>query len=474
MSSGSVTNATSSAGPSDLDKKMQQLLSSNDPKDIATLAYIWGYPLISNIRTIDGSTDPAHYNDSQANGPWNQFHYRTQLANANFTQIVGPNVDTLYSNLYYDLEKQPVVISVPEGINRYFSLQFIEVYTNNFQYIGTRTTEDKGGTYLLTGPNWNGTVPDNMMQIKSPTNFGLVFGRTLVDGPDDLQKAIAVQQSIKAAPLDVYENKTSSAGSVEDPIAFYKTSLSGLPQFIPPTGVKLFNELAYYIAKNMPPSNESQILEKFAMMGIVPSTDLNNKSAISFNETGSKALLQGISDGERLIDSKFGTFGRVANGWNIDTSNVGQWDGDYLFRATITKFGLWANSPQEAVYPNAVIGSDGKPLNGANDYVIHFGKGELPPVNKGGFWSMTIYNKDRLLHDNPINRYVINDRTPGLHYGDDGSLDIYLQNQKPTESQEANWLPIPQGPFSVQMRIYIPTQAVLDGQWSPPPIQLVL
>ena len=126
LTSGSVTNATLSTGPSDLDKKMQQLLSSNDPKDIATLAYIWGYPLISNIRTIDESTDPAHYNDSQANGPWNQFHYRTQLANANFTQLVGPNVDTLYSNLYYDLEKGPVVISVPEGINRYFSLQFID------------------------------------------------------------------------------------------------------------------------------------------------------------------------------------------------------------------------------------------------------------------------------------------------------------------------------------------------------------
>ena len=180
---------------------------SEDPVDIATYLYVWGYPLITNLRTIDESTDPTHYNDSEANGPWNEFHYRTKLADANFTQFVTPNVDTLYSNVYYDLEKEPLVIHVPDGIDRYFVLQFIDAYTNNFHYLGTRATGDKGGTYLLTGPDWKGTVPSGMVEIKSPTNFGLIFGRTLVNGPDDLPEAIQIQQSINASVLSGNGNK---------------------------------------------------------------------------------------------------------------------------------------------------------------------------------------------------------------------------------------------------------------------------
>ncbi len=456
----------------DLATEMKRLESSNDPVDIATFAYIWGFPLISNIRTIDESTDPANYNDSEANGPWNEFHYRTKLADASFTQVVTPNVDTIYSNLYFDLEKQPVVITVPGNINRYYSLLFMDAYTNNFEYIGTRTSGTNEGTYLLTGPLWNGTVPDGMIQINSPTNFGLVFGRTLINGPEDSQEAIDVQQSIKGAQLDVYGNKTASS-NLTDPISYYDKSVSGLPEFITSTGPNLFNELAYYIVKNTPPANQSNIVQKFALIGIVPNNQLNNNSATPFNETISSSMLQGIAKGEKLIDSKFESFGRIANGWNIDTSDIGHWADDYLFRAAIAKYGLWANSPEEAVYPNTAIDGTGKTLSGVNNYVIHFGKGELPPVNNGGFWSLTLYNKDRHLHDNPIDRYVINDRTQGLKYSADGSLDIYLQNQKPSDPQkESNWFPSPDGPFSLTMRLYIPAQSVLDGQWSPPAVRL--
>lgn len=275
--------------------------------------------MITNIRTIDYSADPQHYNESEAYGPWNEFQYRTALANASFTQLVTPNVDTLYGSVYYDLEEQPLVINIPAGIDRYFVLQFIDAYTNNYHYLGTRTTGTAGGTFLLTGPNWNGTLPSGMVEIKSPTNFGLVFERVLVNGPDDLQKAREIEKSVKSFPLSTYENKTSSATTTQDPIAFYSTSLSDLPKFIPPTGVKIFNELAYYLGKNMPPSNESYILEKFAQIGIIPNIELDNKSSLSFNETISKTLQQGISNGEKLIDSELKTFGRVLNGWNIDT-----------------------------------------------------------------------------------------------------------------------------------------------------------
>jgi hypothetical protein len=456
----------------ELDEEMKKLSTSDNPVDIATFLYVWGYPLITNLRTIDYSTDPEHYSESEANGPWNVFQYRTKLADANFTQFVTPNVDTLYSNVYYDITKEPIVIQIPNGIDRYFTLQFIDAFTNNYHYLGTRTTGTNGGIYLLTGPDWKGTVPEGMTEIKSPTNFGLIFGRTLVNGQDDLNQAIEIQQSIKAAPLPLYEHK-SSIVIPEDPIVFYPRSISGLPEFIPPTGVKVFNELAYYLANNMPPANQSEILRKAAEIGIVPNANLTNQSAIAFNSTISSALLQGISNGEKLIDDKAAVLGKIANGWAIATE-AGKYPDDYLTRSAFAKYGLWGNSAVESVYPNTFNDGDGKPLNGTNNYILHFGKGELPPVGQGGFWSITLYNEDRLLTDNPIDRYVINDRTQGLKYNADGSLDLYLQNQKPTDPQkEANWFPSPDGPFSLTMRIYIPTESVLTGQYAPPPVQFV-
>jgi hypothetical protein len=260
-----------------------------------------------------------------------------------------------------------------------------------------------------------------------------------------------------------------------DPITFYPISISGLPSFIPSTGIKFFNELAYYMGNNMPPSNQFPILEKLAKIGIVPNKNLNNQSATNFNETISKSLLQGIENGEKLIDKKASTMGRVVNGWNVDT-DAGKYPDNYLLRSTYAKYGLWGNNAEETIYPNTFVDSNGNPLNGSNNnnYVMHFSKEQIPQVNKDGFWSITVYNKDRLLHDNPIDRYIINDRTKNLKYNEDGSLDIYLQNKKPIDIQkETNWFPIPDGPFSLTMRIYIPTQSVLNGEYMPPLVKPV-
>jgi hypothetical protein len=431
------------------------------------------------MRTIDHSTDPQYYSESESNGPWNEFHYNTILADASFKQIVSPNVDTLYSYVYYDLENESLIIQIPDGINRYFTLQFIDAYTTNYHYIGTRTTGTNGGTYILASPNWTGKVPNSMIQIKSPTNFGLVFGRVLVNGPDDLKNAIRIEQSLKAYPLSVYENKATMAEAIanitkKDPIRFYSKSISGLPQFIPSTGPKLFNELAFYMAKNMPPANQSNIVDKFAKIGITPNAQSNNQSKVDFNEATAAVLEKGIVNGEKLIDLRYSVRTNV-NNWKVNT-NICRFPDDFLGRASMAKFGLWANNAEEAIFPFTGIDENGKSLNGANNnsYILHFGKEQLPPVKKGGFWSITVYTVPvQLLHDNLINRYVINDRTQGIKYNDDGSLDIYLQNQKPSDPQrQTNWFPIPDGPFVVVMRIYLPQQSVSDGQYQPPTIRL--
>jgi hypothetical protein len=299
----SMSMTSTAAAKNNTDTKIEKLLNSDESVDIATLAYVWGYPLVTNLRTIDYSTDPSHFSESEAYGPWNTLNHRTQLVNASFSQFVTPNVDTLYSNAYYDVNKEPLVISVPDNITRYFTLQFMDAWTNNYDYLGTRTNGTNGGTYLLTGPNWNGTIPDDMTEIESPTPLGMIFERVIVNGPEDLQNARAIQQSITVVPLSMYENdEKSSSQSLSsttsssnnnnnnnnnnsDPITFYPISISGLPSFIPSTGIKFFNELAYYMGNNMPPSNQFPILEKLAKIGIVPNKNLNNQSATNFNET---------------------------------------------------------------------------------------------------------------------------------------------------------------------------------------------
>jgi hypothetical protein len=255
-----------------------------------------------------------------------------------------------------------------------------------------------------------------------------------------LQRAIQIQQS-KAEPLSVNQTNSSSATTASDnPITYFDNSVTGLPEYIPIVGAKIFDELANYIGRDMPPANQSTILNKIAKIGIVPNINLLNQSAITFNQTIITVLLQGISNGEKLIDKESSVLGKVVNGWTYST-DIGKNPDDCLVRSAYAKYGLWGNSAVEAIYPNAIADGSGELLNGANNYLIHFAKDALPPVDKGGFWSITLYNEKRLLNDNPIDRYIINDRTKGLKYGADGSLDIFLQKDKTNEPEKlANWL----------------------------------
>lgn len=186
------------------------------------------------------------------------------------------------------------------------------------------------------------------------------------------------------------------------------------------------------------------------------------------NDTIKAALQTGITEGERLIDAKVANVGEKVNGWLVNAA-PGVYGTDYLFRAAVTKFGFGANIGQEALYPTTFTDIQGKPLTGANNYTIHFDPGQTPPVD--AFWSVTMYNNKSLFVDNPINRYAIGMFTEGLKNNTDGSLDIYLQSKSPGQERESNWLPAPQDSFNLILRMYLPAETVLDGTWSPPPVQ---
>lgn len=457
----SSSNNTSATSTSDLDSKMKQLLSSNDPKDIATLAYIWGYPLVTAKATESYFTNP-NVPQGVGYGPANQFHPARDLINASFKEVVRPNSDTLYHQAWLVLTKGPLVLQVPDIVDRYYVLQFLDAYGNNFKYIGTRTTGEKGGTYVVVGPSWKGSLPANLTDataINSPTNLVWILGRILVNGPDDVQNVRDIQDKITLT--SVIQNGTLPRGN---------GSTFPTAENIKKLGIPYYDIISDTLLDNPPPANQSSLVKKFEIIGIgpgmKPSKDITDQTII-------QALNDGITEGEKMIDEKLSKVGTIVNGWSFNLK-TGVYGEDYLLRAAATKGGFGANSPQEALYPINFVDANGTRLNAANNtkYVIHFDKGQVPPVK--GFWSITMYDAQGFFVDNAINRYNIGDRTVGLKNNTDGSLDVYIQHENPGKEKESNWLPAPDGEFNLLLRMYIPDQSVLTGQYQYPPVVKVV
>jgi hypothetical protein len=463
------SNATANDSQSQieqLNKTMAELESSNNPQDIATLAYIWGYPLVSVVRLVDYSSSP-NVPAAPGRGPINTFSSFPSFPTSNFTDIVSINVDTLYSFGLLNLTKEPVVLQVPPISGRYYTLQFIDAYSNNFLYIGSRLNDTTGGTYLITGPNWKGDVPPSMKEIKSPTNTVDIGGRIFVNGTADVPNVNAIQAKLMLTPLSAFGRNTTSPQPVtSETNASKQVPIGPQPSLIPTTGIKIFDEISKDMADNPSPVADSEVLAKFATIGIGPGLIPSDTK----NDTIRAALENGIAEGEKIIDAQVQNLGMKVNGWlvNLDAGNYGT---NYLLRAAVAKFGLGANSPEEAVYPSTFTDNQGQKLTGTNNYLIHFDKGQTPPVN--AFWSITLYNNKSYLAENPINRYSISQYTEGLKYNPDGSLDIYIQHASPGADKESNWLPSPSGEFNLVLREYNPQDAILKGEYQITPVQLI-
>jgi hypothetical protein len=450
----------------DLNIKMAQLSTSNTPDGIATLAYIWGFPLVTMERQFNFVTSP-NVPPGIGRGPSNSISCATELANASFTDVVTPNSDTLYCQSQFDLRREPMVVVVPLISDRYYSFEFLDAYTNDYAYLGQRASGGNGGTYLMAGPDWNGQVPEGMTKIWNPTNLAWLITRTLVKGPADVPNVIAIQDKIVIKPLSAFQaNTTSSPAPVTETNASKEIPIGPQPTLIAPTGIKIFDEIGAAMEGNPLNPPDPVLVTKLASIGVgpgkVPSTEAN--------DTIKTALQAGITEGQKLIDAKVASIGTVVNGWLVNPQ-FGVYGTDYLFRAATTQFGLGANIGQEAFYPGTFTDSQGQPLNGNNSYLIHFKPGQTPPVD--GFWSVSMYNDKNLFIDNPINRYSIGKYTEGLKNNTDGSLDIFIQNKNPGPDKESNWLPSPEGSFNMVMRLYLPQPAALNGTWQLPLVQQV-
>lgn len=448
------------------DGPLVDLIRGGEDFAIALDAYIYGYPLVTMELTKRVMTNVAKPEGTRA--PQGQVIKLRAYPDATFRDVTAPNADTLYTTSFFDVGDEPWVLSIPDMKGRYFLLPFLSGWTDVFEVPGTRTTGTQAQTFLITGPNWSGTVPAGMSQLKAPTSIVWLLGRIYCTGtPEDYAAVHALQDQFKLQPLSTYgKDYVPPAGKV-DPSIDMKTSVRDQVNDL--SSVEYFTLLAQLLKRNPPSAADAPALEKFARIGLIPGQDFDPK----FVESRWEAHLPKLAQSRILLHfmSRDGDMSRV-NGWTY-TTKAGVYGTNYLQRALVTYIGLGANRPQDAIYPTSIKPSLLTSYEGTNKYTMRFEKGQLPPVK--GFWSLTMYDEDMFFVANPINRYSMSIRT-NPKFEDDGSLVIYIQNESPGAGKEANWLPAPKGKFSLMLRLYWPDESqpsIIDGSWVIPPVKSV-
>ena len=427
---------------------------------LATDAYVYGYPLVTMEMTRRVLTNVAAPEGTKA--PMGQLIKMRHYPDASFKDVTAPNADTLYTTSFFEVDKEPWVLSVPDMKGRYFLLPMLDGWTNVFQVPGTRTTGTGPQTYAITGPNWKGTLPAGVKEYKSPTNIVWLLGRIYCDGTKEDYAAVhKLQDEFKLVPLSAYGKPyTPPAGKV-DPSVDMKTAVR--EQVNRMDAAAYFTLLCELMKTNPPAEADAPYLAKFAPLGIVPGQSFDaSKLKPDF-----KKRVPEIGYDRIMIQFKINREIKKENGWAF-TTKTGIYGADYLRRGLVTAIGLGANRPQDALYPVSKTDTDGKKYSGAHKYVMHFSKGKLPPVQ--AFWSVTMYNPQMFFVDNPLNRYAISPRQH-LKTNPDGSTDLYIQHESPGKDKESNWLPAPSGDFVLMLRMYWPNEAdptILNGSWTIP------
>jgi hypothetical protein len=415
-------------------------------------AVFYGFAPVMVQLGLRGQTDADKpYDNGQA--PVNQMGHARRLYGPEDKFVVTANNDTLYSFAGLDLSKEPVVLRVPNTQGRYYIMQLIDAYSRSVEDIGVGTLGALGGTFAIVGPDWKGNLPPEMVPIRSPTPQVYVIGRTGVDGEGDLAAARAVQDQYRLTSLSDYAKPPAK---VE---LGHKTASAkmGFPE-----GLDFFKVLDSAMRTN-PLPEDAPITEQFRRIGIGLEKPFD---AASLSEASRRGLARALQDGMAAIQSVAKDSGSRVNGWNMEFKG-GEYGHDYLLRSAIAYKQLGLNKALRALYPNRYTDADDRPLNGQHAYTIKF-DGKVP-VN--AFWSLTMYNaNDLFMVENPIKRYSIGDRTKGLKVGADGSLTLYIQAESPGPDEESNWLPAPKGDFFLQMRLYEPTEQVLNGSYKLPQV----
>jgi len=433
-----------------------------EARAIAKEAYIYGFPMVDHYRIQYSYFQDK--NDPNYKLPWNQLINIPRVYSPDDTAIQTPNSDTPYSFVGMDLRTEPMVLTVPKiEESRYFTVQLIDAYTHNFAYIGSRTTGNDGGSYLIAGPDWKGETPRGITKvIHSETQF--VFGafRTQLFNPADLENVKKVQAGYKAQPLSVFLGQPAPEAA---PAIDFIEPLTPDAQR---TSSEFYAILDFVLQFCPTHPSEKELMARFARIGVGAGKAFD---ASKLSPEMRAAIEQGMADAlaefsalQNRIDAKEVTSGEMFGTREYLKNN-------YLYRMGAAVNGIYGNSKDEAIYPLLVLDNEGQKLDGSKQYTLRFAPGQLPPVN--AFWSMTMYRMPEiLLVANPIDRYLLNAPMLDQFKRDaDGGLTLYFQNESPGKDKEANWLPAPKGWFMVVMRLYWPKEEALNGTWTPPQVQ---
>ena len=435
-----------------------------EARAIAKEAYTYGFPLVDDYRI-----QYSYFVDTKSpefKVPWNQIRNEPRVYTPADKTIQTPNSDTPYSFVGMDLRAEPMVLTVPPiEKERYFSIQLIDAYTFNFDYIGSRATGNEGGSYMVAGPNWKGETPKGVKKVfPSETQFVFAVYRTQLFNPGDLDNVKKVQAGYKAQTLSAFlgqpARKAAPAIDFIKPLtpAEEKTS----PQF--------FNILNFVLKFCPTDPSETELMARFAKLDIGAGKTFD---ANKLTPEMKAAIEQGMADSWADLEALKKEFdeGKVSSGDVFGTRAYLK--NNYLYRMIAAALGIYGNSKQEAMYSTYYVDEAKQKLDGANRYTLRFAPGQLPPVN--AFWSLTMYDQPQsLLVANPIDRYLINSpMLPQLKKDADGGLTLIVQNESPGKDKESNWLPAPKGPFSMIMRLYWPKQEATEGKWTPPPLKKV-
>jgi hypothetical protein len=441
--------------------------SIEEVKAIAEAGFIYGLPLVMNYAVqYEFTLDKA---SNQFKAPPNTLFNERRVFTYQDTAVVTPNSDTPYSIVWLDLRAEPMVITVPEiDKKRYFSVQLVDGSTFNYGYIGSRTTGNDGGHYMIVGPRWQGGTPAGIDKVfRSGSDFSLALFRTQLFDPADMPNVIKVQDGYAAQPLSVFLKQAAPppAPAIDWPKIDKELAKTNFFEYL---------DFLLQFAPAAP--DEEAIRAKLASIGVGPGKKFAFKD-LSLEHKA--AILLAMKEGEKKVDEKAAGIGREINGWRVGAAfgDRAFFDGDWLLRAAAVKAGIYGNDAVEAMYPQIRRTADGAELDGSKyKYTLTFPKGQLPPVN--AFWSVTMYDgKTQLLIKNPIDRYLINSpMLPKMKNNKDGSLTIYVQKDSPGKDKESNWLPAPDGPVYMVMRLYWPTTeppSILppgEGTWQPPAV----
>ena len=383
----------------------------------------------------------------------NTLGHRTGMSGPKNRSVTAPNIDTLYSSAFLELSGGPMEVLTPEAPDRYHCVTFMNTFTDNFGILGTRTTGGHRVRAWIVGPEWQGDAPDGVRLIRSDTNDVWMLGRTLVDGPEDLDAARAIQAQFELHPVE-------GRGPAR-PLLTQAAPVPTAPMFL-----SVVNEL---LGRSPTDVGQARRAIQFAEAGIQPGD-------MSIWDHLSDDLRASWTDGlPKFLDdlkSNSGILLPTKTGWHAAPPEAGDFGENDALRAGVALWGLAALPAKEAGYFRATEDASGTPLDGTKAYQFHL---PVEGVPADAFWSITMYSEEPdgryFLVENPIDRYAITDRTKGLAWNADGSLTICIQPAQPADrSAAANWLPTPHGPFMVSFRAYLPRKEILEGRWSPPPL----